>query len=113
MPKPYEFQSELELIQRLKDTSTINAAKAFFAQRSQDINHVVLTGVTGNTFRAFRNLPAQPSATFRQWSINYLSNTQSYLNSISTDETYAKYVHEATISLCLERWLRKIGHPDK
>lgn len=60
MPKPYEFSTEAELVQRLGDTHTINSAKTFFAQQSPSILAVVTTGVAGNTFRAFRNLPVKP-----------------------------------------------------
>lgn len=55
MPKPYEFTTEAELVQRLGDANTINAARSFFTQRSPNITDVVKTGVAGNTFRAFGN----------------------------------------------------------
>ncbi len=105
MPTPYEFSTEAELVQRLGDTNTINAAKTFFAQQSPDIAHVVETGVAGNTFRAFRNLPVQPSVAFRTWAKNYIEKTFNRLSTISDEPSYAKYVHDSTNSLCSE-WQR-------
>lgn len=108
MPKPYEFQTEAELVKRLGDTKTVNAARSFFAQRSPSIAHAVHTGVAGNTFRAFRNLPVQPSVTFRTWATNYVSSTLDSLTSISDGQSYAQYVHNATDTLCAE-WRRMTG----
>ncbi|WP_091332458.1 hypothetical protein [Allochromatium warmingii] len=108
MPKPYEFGTEAELVQRLGDTNTVSAAKLFFAQQSPSITHVVETGVAGNTFRAFRNLPVQPSVTFRTWATNYVTRTIHELSAISDCQSYAQYVHDATNSLC-EEWRRITG----
>jgi hypothetical protein len=107
MPKPYEFQTEADLVQRLGDTKTVNEARRFFARRSPDITDVVKTGVAGNTFRAFRNLRVQPSVTFRAWATDYLTNTP-VSSSISDGQSYAQYVHNATDSLCAE-WQRETG----
>lgn len=108
MPNPYEFPNEAELVQRLGDTKTVSSARSFFAQKSPSINDVVNTGVAGNTFRAFRNLPVQPSITFRTWATNYLTNTLHCLSAISDSQSYAQYVHDATNSLCAE-WRRITG----
>ena len=105
MPKPYEFSTEAELVKCLRDTNTINAARTFFTQQSPNIAHVVKTGVAGNTFRAFRNLPVKPSVAFRTWATNYLNNTFNSLSTISDGPSYAQYVHDATNSLCSE-WRR-------
>ena len=105
MPKPYEFSTEAELVQRLADTNTITSAKTFFAQQSPSILAVVTTGVAGNTFRAFRNLPVKPSETFRTWATNYIEKTFHILSTISDSHSYAKYVHDATNNLCSE-WKR-------
>ena len=105
MPKPYEFSTEAELVQRLGDANTINAARSFFKQCSPHITDVVKTGVAGNTFRAFRNLPVQPSVAFRDWATNYVTSTIHSLSSISDSQSYAQYVHNATNSLCTE-WRR-------
>lgn len=105
MPKPYAFSTEAELVQRLGDTNTINAARIFFAQQSPSIAHVVKTSVAGNTFRAFRNLPIQPSVAFRTWATNYIEITFNSLSTISDGPSYAQYVHDATNSLCSE-WQR-------
>ena len=97
MPKPYEFSTEAELVQRLADTNTITSAKTFFAQQSPSILAVVTTGVAGNTFRAFRNLPVKPSETFRTWATNYIEKTFHILSTISDSHSYAKggFKHEA------------------
>lgn len=105
MPKPYEFTTEAELVQRLGDTNTIAAARKFFAKKSPSIIDVVTTGVAGNTFRAFRNLPVTPSVTFRTWATNYIENTFHVLSTISDEHSYALYVHDATNNLCSE-WKR-------
>lgn len=105
MPTPYEFSTEVELVQSLGDTKTIKAAITFFAQQSPNIAHVVKTGVAGNTFRAFRNLPVQPSVAFRTWATNYIEKTFNSLSTISDGPTYAQYVHDATNNLCSE-WQR-------
>jgi len=110
MPTPYEFSTEAELVQRLGDTNTVNAARTFFAQQSPNIAHVVKTGVAGNTFRAFRNLPVRPSVAFRTWATNYIEKTFNSLSTISDGPSYAQYVHDATNSLCSE-WLR-VTHSD-
>ena len=101
MPKPYEFLTEAELIQRLSDKRTRAAASSFFSQRSPNISDVVKTGVNSNTFRAFRNLPV-PSVTFRTWATNYVDNTFDDLMRISDCCSYALYVHDATNNLCSE-----------
>lgn len=108
MPKPYEFSTEAELVQRLSHTNTVNAANSFFAQKSPTITHVVHTGVAGNTFRAFRNLPVQPSVTFRTWATKYITDTLHCLSTISDAQSYAQYVHDATNNLCAE-WRRITG----
>ncbi len=108
MSKPYEFETEAELVQRLNDANTVSAAKSFFAQQSPSIAHIVGTGVAGNTFRAFRNLPVRPSVTFRTWATNYLTDTLHSLSTISDGQSYARYVHNATNNLC-EEWRRISG----
>lgn len=110
MPKPYEFKSEEELIEMLKQPTTLKAGQDFFAQVSPTIDHVVTSGVTGNTFRAFRKLPVQPSTTFRTWAKNYIQDTFSTLNQISDATEYAKYIDQATLSLC-ESW-QKLTNSD-
>ena len=108
MPTPYVFKTELELIQRLRDKKTLSAAKEFFSNDSLNIDDIVITGVAGNTFRAFRNLPVKPSVTFRNWAKHYIKQTFSSVSNLATKSTYSKYVHEATLSLCSE-WSRLTG----
>lgn len=100
MPTPYEFTSEKALIDALKQPKTIKAGQNFFSQISYSIDDVVTRGVSGNTFRAFRNLPVQPSKTFRNWARGYIQDTFSELSQISSDVAYSDYVHQATVSLC-------------
>lgn len=100
MPRPYEFATEDELVRRLADSSTASAAMNFYAQRSLNIRSVVETGVTGNTFRAFRNLSVRPSVAFRAWAVSYIESTQDELKVISEMHSYALYVHSATEDLC-------------
>jgi len=105
MPKPYQFSTENELVGRLSDTRTIAAGAAFYQKRCHSVSDVVVTGVAGNTFRAFRNLPVKPSVTFRAWATNYLENTIDALSSTKDASTYAQYIHDATNALCTE-WRR-------
>jgi hypothetical protein len=100
MPSPYEFKSEAELIEELQSTETIAKAKMFFSERCHNFEEVVETGISGNTFRAFRNLPVRPSQTFRDWAKEYLSQTSHLLKSISSSDQYTGYVREATNDLC-------------
>ena len=102
MPKPYEFSTEAELVQRLGERSTVHVAREFFAQQSPDIAHVVKTGVAGNTFRAFRNLPVRPSVAFRAWATSYIEKTLTGSSAISDGPSYARYVHDSTMKLCSE-----------
>jgi|SRR3990167_908634 len=108
MPKPYEFSTEEELVQRLCHPNTVNAASSFFVQKSPTIDHVVHAGVAGNTFRAFRNLPVQPSVAFRKWATKYITDTHHCLSTISDAQSYAQYVNDATNNLCAE-WRRITG----
>ena len=108
MPKPYQFSTEQELIEHFRTHQMAAAASAFFAQRSKTVADVVKTGVTGNTFRAFRKLPVRPSLTFRNWASDYINNTIDFLLSITDSQRYEQYVHEATNDLCLE-WSRITG----
>jgi hypothetical protein len=103
MPKPYEFKSEEELVEMLKQPKTLVASQNFFAQISPTIDDVVITGVAGNTFRAFRKLPVQPSTTFRDWAKNYIQDTFTTLSQISNNTEYSKYIDQATLSLC-DKW---------
>src|SRR6185369_8107920 len=108
MPTPHEFKSEAELIEMLRHGKTLATAEAFFAVHSPDVRDVVITGVTGNTFRAFRNLPVRLSITFRDWAISYVQKTISVLSDVATESAYSSYVHKATLSLC-EEWHRLTG----
>jgi hypothetical protein len=75
MPKPYIFASKTELIEMLRGKATCAAAQQCFSDESANLADVVRTGVSGNTFRAFRNLPVRPSVAFREWATNYTQNT--------------------------------------
>lgn len=108
MPTPYVFKNELELVQRLRDKNTLLAAKEFFSDDSPNVDDVVLTGVAGNTFRAFQNLPVKPSVTFRNWANRYITRTFPSIINLSTKSNYSEYVHTATLSLCRE-WIRLTG----
>jgi hypothetical protein len=97
MPKPYEFKSEEELVEMLKQPKTLVASQNFFAKISPTIDDVVITGVAGNTFRAFRKLPVQPSTTFLDWAKNYIQDTFTTLSQISNNIEYSKYIDQATV----------------
>lgn len=103
MPKPFVFSSELELVGLLRQEATRSKAASFYSSFVSTVADVVTSGVAGNTFRAFRHLPVQPSAVFRKWAVDYIQETQRQLESVTTPSAYATYVHEATLSLC-EYW---------
>ena len=103
MPTPYIFQSTQELIESLRSDRTRAAAQAFFANGSATVSDVVIAGVSGNTFRAFRNLPVQPSVAFRGWTTNYLQDSLNDIAHAVTQQSYSAYVHNASLALC-EYW---------
>src|SRR3989338_6793385 len=108
MPKPYIFKSEVELVKLLRQDATHAAARKFFSEEASSIADVVNTGVAGNTFRAFRNLPVKPSVTFRDWAIDYVQQSLLQLSRLSDAPEYSDYVHKATLSLC-DRWRKLTG----
>lgn len=108
MPKPFVFSSEQALIDALSASATLESASKFFSARVKTIDEVVLAGVTGNTFRAFRNLPVPPSVAFRNWSIRQLEANLDRLTTIGSAGDYAAYVHEATLDLC-NYWRSETG----
>lgn len=103
MPKPYIFKSESELIDLLGNNDTLTFVQNFYSANCPTIFDVVISGVTGNTFRAFRNLPIPPSDVFRVWAIEYIEESLIELSQIDDESKYAIYVHLATLSLC-ECW---------
>lgn len=100
MPNPFVFCSESELVGLLSQDATRSKAESFYSSFVNTVAEVVMSGVTGNTFRAFRNLPVQPSVAFRKWAVDYIQETQKQLENTSEASEYATYVHEATLSLC-------------
>lgn len=106
MPKPFVFSSESSLIKTLSSKETLTSADAFFSARVHSIEEVIYTGVTGNTFRAFRKLPTPPSLTFRNWSNKQLQVHLQRISNIQNPTDYAAYVHEATLDLC-DVWQRE------
>lgn len=108
MPKPYEFLTEEELIQHLGSANTVTKSDTFFSYRSPSIEDVIKSGVAGNTFRAFRNLPVKPSITFREWAISYIKGSLHELSTIADNQHYTQFVHEATNNLCSE-WQQITG----
>jgi hypothetical protein len=100
MPTPHIFGSTQELLQELRSARTLAAATRFFNARCQTVGEVVYQGVGGNTFRAFRNLPARPSVVFRQWAEEYVERTSQRLRNSDTAEAYAAYVHDGALALC-------------
>jgi hypothetical protein len=103
MPKPYIFASRIELIELLQGEENRSAARAFFAARSATPAEVVCTGVGGNTFRAFRNLPVPPSVAFREWATSHIQGSLDTVLGISEQKEYSAYVHESANLLCA-RW---------
>lgn len=107
MPGPHIFESRDDLIEALRALSARDLAESFFAQRTATIARVTEQGVSGNTFRAFRNLPVRPSVAFRTWTTEQLErNLQQLLDACSTMLAYANYVHHLTLALN-RHWLRE------
>lgn len=100
MPTPYQFSSESELVKLLKDAKTQSKSVRFYEAEERGVVEVVCSGVSGNTFRAFRNLPVRPSIAFRDWATEYISQSVRFLNTVSDRSAYSDFVHSATLSLC-------------
>jgi hypothetical protein len=108
VPKPHVFASESELIDALGRKRTTNLATSFFAKRVHTLRDVVALAIGSNTYRAFRNLPVRPSATFREWAEARILNGMPPLGSGTAQREYAAYVHASTLALC-RYWQRATG----
>ena len=108
MPKLYVFESRKELVSALKSECTPCLAKSFFEKRLYSVAMVVTKGVSGNTFRAFRNLPVRPSVTFRSFATDYINDSMSTLRSISNAEEYDTYINDACLALN-QHWRNATG----
>lgn len=100
---PHVFQSRDELVTNLRSDRTRSVAEKFFSEKLFSIDSVVREGVSGNTFRAFQDLPERPSVVFRDWATNYIKSTLHELQKISNDKSYAAYVDTSSRDLC-KRW---------
>ncbi|MET4577203.1 hypothetical protein [Ottowia thiooxydans] len=98
MPKPYVFESRETLIERLRSPGLAEISRQFFAVRCPSMMEVVRTGVSGNTFRAFRHVPT-PSKKFRTWTTCRLEHTLRDILACERPDSYALQVHMATQAL--------------
>lgn len=105
MPTPHIFQSREHLVQALQAQTTAALARSFFATRTATISRVAREGVSGNTFRAFRNLPVRPSYAFRTWVARRIERTLPSVLQATDGTSYAAYVHSTTQTL--NRYWRK------
>lgn len=92
MPKPKTWLTPEALISDLKEHwhSRGQQIRASSAEWQTSIREAV----SANTFRAFQNLPARPSVTFRGWAFSALV-TQGHFNelpSLSTQEQYDRWL---------------------
>lgn len=100
MNQVHIFNSEAELIKELQSKETKKKADDFFAKESSSISDVVMVGVAGSTYRAFRNLPHKPSEVFRMWACAFLEKSLPDLKKVRSEDDYQSQVHIATIALC-------------
>ena len=99
MPQPFVFASEFKLVASLRQGKTEAKAVRFFSERVASLEEVVRTGVGGNTYRAFGNLPVRPSTTFRKWTQKYVQRHKPPLTSKLGQREYSAYVHDMTVAL--------------
>jgi hypothetical protein len=96
------------MIAALRRKRTADAATMFFAERVKTLREVVISAIGGNTYRAFRNLPVRPSATFRDWAEAHILNSMPSFRSATAQREYSAYVHTSTLALC-RHWRRRTG----
>jgi hypothetical protein len=105
---PYIFQNRDELINRLRSERTGTVAAKFFRSRLPNIEIVIREGVAGNTFRAFQNLPERPSVVFREWATKRITEHMERLKRITTEDEYARFVHNSSIDL-RSTWTKRMN----
>jgi hypothetical protein len=91
--KPHIYAGADEIVSALRAHER-DLAK-WFAKPKQSIETIVKESVSGNTFRAFRNLPVKPSEVYRSWA----------LKKCDSDNALAKAASCATQS-DFDEWLR-------
>ena len=82
--------SSLRIPRRTRDCRAIEQGTAssrawFNKDRVPDLGKLVQMSVGSNTFRAFRNLPHQPSAIFRRWAFRQFNNEKTVGGLIAID----------------------------
>ncbi len=106
-PSPYEFRDANEIIKHL------NSHKATLGkwshQRIETLDEIAVSGVIGNTFRAFRNMPKRPSIVFRNWALGEFRNdkTINELLGISSQEKYDKWAKRFSSGLA-KAWQKQM-----
>jgi hypothetical protein len=107
MPTPKIWETADDLVVALKKDWNTRASKLRNADADWETS--IESAVSGNTFRAFRNLPHRPSRVFREWAFDALI-TRGYLNELKkvrTQENYDQWL-DKLVSDFGKYWKRKM-----
>jgi hypothetical protein len=107
MPTPKIWETADDLVVALKKDWNTHASK--LRNADADWESSIQSAVSGNTFRAFRNLPHRPSRVFREWAFDALI-TRGYiheLKKVRTQENYDQWL-DKLVSDFSKYWKRKM-----
>lgn len=106
--KPYAFESEDEIIQKLSERK--GRIDKYFEKPIRTLEEIALYGVAGNTFRAFRNLPHKPSVIYKSWSKKEMDKPDfvSRLLAISSGDEYDVWIAQLSDRL-RKHWKDEMG----
>ena len=94
---PYEFENETEIIQNLSKSRA--KISRWFDHRINTLEEFAQSGVAGNTFRAFRNLPKRPSVIYKNWALKELNKTD-----------FANQVKRLNSQTAYDDWLAELSN---
>lgn len=101
-------KNRMKLIDCLKREKK-ECTKWFKDNEITDLDEVITTSASGNTFRAFQNLPCRPSNVYRAWARNRLNiQTPKEIMRLSSKEKYDKWL-ETLIEDFARYWKQKMG----
>ncbi|MCZ8157037.1 MAG: hypothetical protein O9264_12990 [Leptospira sp.] len=106
-PIPYIFRDEDELLKKLK---TITKSVDKYYEGFVDIDVIVNSYVSSNTYRAFRKSNNnRPSDIFRNWTRKLLNDSLDIFPLLKTQEEYDTFMLESTNKLC-KHWYHKMKY---
>ncbi|MDR3726148.1 MAG: hypothetical protein P4K86_03805 [Terracidiphilus sp.] len=107
MPEPKIWKDRARLIQNLKAKWPRYASRV---HAQAEWEQVIRGAISGNTFRAFRNMPAAPSAVFREWATNALLDRKALakVRNISSIRQYDRWFNKLVLDLQIV-WSNNMG----